>query len=605
MKRNAFALLAASLAFTGASADTIAPPPPANVALAFKSCGAVTIQWDPVIDEFGSTPPSGLKQYILYRRRPGFPDVVLNDTRGVPPDRLLHRREYTQTVSVWPEANVTVGVQAVDNAGNASAISFASVARPQPTSPLCQDTAAPAKPTLTVESLGCRGALVRAQGGGSGVAGYQYFRDLTRFSGTPGMPLGQADDVIGPIPGQTYGYRVRTVDAAGNVSSHHSDTVMHAVPQCGPPSSPVPSVAVIAGYLPGSSLQHSMSALRSVVFGDHSSQTKTINLYDYLAEISNGRIFPVPSLGHDAGPLALPGQPQDYGCTLQQPSGNWQGCSAQLIESELLRLAGWTGGEAARWVFFVGGISDVGKSGGNRVLIGANRPADQLAKTLAHEFLHGYGLGHSAARVLCPGYGRPSPDNSGAGALGPVQSDPTFGCQYYEYGDGYSVMGGVDLYHPPVFMKQLLGTLQPQETRLAINEDLGVYLGSVTGSNYPLRQLLLKRTIGAQTAWYSMEFRTPDGFNGPLSGGSNVAPFHGLQIREILQKAGSAAQAQTVLTATIPLVPNGQRAYYDPVSRFGVILGGYGGMDGALVTLCGMHNECPGWVLEASPWAAN
>jgi len=123
----------------------------------------------------------------------------------------------------------------------------------------------------------------------------------------------------------------------------------------------------------------------------------------------------------------------------------------------------------------------------------------------------------------------------------------------------------------------------------------------VTGSSYPLRQLLLKRTLGYQAAWYSMELRSSTGFNGPLGGG-NLAPFVGLQIREILQKpAGDGVQ--TVVTAQIPLVKFQQRAYYDPVNRFGVILTGYTTAGAAHVTLCGMQSDCPAWVLATSPWA--
>lgn len=248
-------------------------------------------------------------------------------------------------------------------------------------------------------------------------------------------------------------------------------------------------------------------------------------------------------------------------------------------------------------------MNNVGSAGGNDVFLGANRPTDSLAHTLAHEYLHTYGLQHSAARRFCPGYGSVSIDGSGAGHLGPVQSDPTFGCNYYDYGDGYSIMGtGTDMYHPPVFTKQLLGLVQPEQIHLAVDEDSSVFLGSVTGSAYPLRQLLLKRTLGYQTAWYSMELRSPTGFNGPL-GGVNLAPFAGVQIREILQKpAGDGVQ--TVVTAKIPLVALQQRAYYDPVNRFGVILTGYLGSNSAAhVRLCGMQSECPAWVLATSPWA--
>ena len=604
MRRNALLLLASGLACAPALADTTPPPTPENVRLEFNSCHAVTVKWDPVVDAFGSSGTSGLKEYVIYRRRPGLPDEAVAWTRGTPPDRLLLGRRFDKALIGWSESSVTVGVQAVDNAGNASAVQFApQMQRPDPSSPLCQDVTPPAKPTLAVESLGCQGALVRAQGGGSDVTAYQYFRDQTRFSGTPGLRFGQGEDVVGPIPGQSYAYRVRAVDAAGNVSVQ-SDPVMHAVPPCAAPASP-PTVAVIAGYLPGTSLQHSFPTLKSVVWGDESPQTKTRNLYDFMAEISDNRLIPVRSVTHESGPLALPGRPQDYGCTSQGESGNWQGCNSSEIERELLRLSGWTGNEADRWIFFVGGVSDVGKAGGNRVFLGANRPTDQLAKTLSHEYLHTFGLQHSAARLVCPGYGKTSINASGAGHLGPVQSDPTFGCQYYDYGDGYSLMGGGDMYHPPIFLKQLLGLVQPEQLHLAVNEDANVYLGSVTGSNSPLRQLLLKRTVDSQTtAWYSMELRTPTGFNGPL-GGVNLAPFHGLQIREILQKAAGDG-VQTVVTANIPLVAFQQRAYYDPVNRFGVILtaiGGGGGGKTARVTLCGMQSDCPPWVLATSPWA--
>ena len=601
MKRNALLLLASGLACARALADTTAPPTPQNVNLEFNSCHTVTVKWDPVVDaSTGFSATSGLKEYVIYRRRPGLPDEAVVWTKGTPPDRILLRRHATNLIGGWPESTITVGVQAVDNAGNASGIQFAQMQRPGLSSPMCQDQTPPTKPTLTVESLGCRGALVRAQGGGSGVTAYQYFRDETRFAGTPGLPLGQGDDVVGPVPGQSYAYRIKAVDAAGNVSVY-SDPVTHTVPSCAGPSNP-PRVAIIAGYLPGRSLQHSFPTLKSVVWGDESTQTKTRNLYDFMAEISDNRLIPLRSIAHEAGPLALPGQPQDYGCTSQQENGNWQGCNTFQIERELLRLAGWTGSEADRWIFFVGGVNNVGSAGGNGVFLGANRPTDSLAHTLAHEYLHTYGLQHSAARRFCPGYGSSSIDGSGAGHLGPVQSDPTFGCDYYDYGDGYSIMGtGTDMYHPPIFMKQLLGLVQPEQIHLATNEDANVFLGSVTGSSYPLRQLLLKRTLGYQAAWYSMELRSSTGFNGPLGGG-NLAPFVGLQIREILQKpAGDGVQ--TVVTAQIPLVKFQQRAYYDPVNRFGVILTGYTTAGAARVTLCGMQSDCPAWVLATSPWA--
>ncbi len=597
MKRNAFALLA-SLVFTGAFADTIAPPTPDNVTLEFRSCNAVTIQWNPVVDDFaGTAPPSGLKEYVIYRRRPGLADAAVAWTKGAPPDRILHGRRFEKTLIGWQESTITVGVQAVDNAGNASGIQFAQIQRPDPSSSLCQDQLPPAKPTLTVQSLGCRGALVRAQGGGSDVTGYQFFRDQTHFAGTPGLPLGQGEDLVGPIPGQSYAYRVRAVDASGNVSVA-SDAVSHTVPQCATPSASH-TVGVIAGYLPGRSLQHSFDTLKSVVWGDGSTLTKTRNLHDFMAEISEYRLTPVRG-GREAGPLALPGQPQDYGCEGQLDDGDWFDCNTTQIQRELLRLAGWTGIEADRWIFFVGGVNNAGIASGNSALVGANRAIDALTRNVAHEYLHTLGLEHSAARMLCPGYGT-STDASGTGGLGPIQSDPTFGCQYYDYGDGYSVMGGAGMYHPPVFMKQLLGLVQPDQIHLATNEDAGVFLGSVTGSAYPLRQLLLKRTLGDQTAWYSMELRSPTGFNGPLAGGG-PAPFAGLQIREIPQKR-TGDGVQTLVTAKIPLVALQQRAYYDPVNRFGVILTGYTTAGAAHVRLCGMQSDCPAWVLATSPWS--
>ena len=602
MKRNASLLLASCLACAPALADTTAPPTPENVTLEFNACHTATIKWDPVVDApTGLSATSGLKEYVIYRRRPGLPDEAVLTTKGTPADRILLRRHATRVIGTWPESTITVGVQAVDNAGNASGMQFAQMQRPPLSSPMCQDRTAPAKPTLTVESLGCKGALVRAQGGGSDVAAYQYFRDQTRFAGTPGLPLGQGDDVVGPIPGQSYAYRVKAVDTAGNVSVY-SDPVMHTVPSCAGPSDP-PRVAIIAGYLPGRSLQHSFPTLKSVVWGDESTQTKTRNLHDFMAEISDNRLIPIRSIAHESGPLALPGQPQDYGCTSQQDNGNWQGCNTFQIKRELLGMAGWTGSEADRWIFFVGGVNNVGSAGGDDVFLGANRPLDSLAHTLAHEYLHLYGLQHSAARRFCPGYGSSSLDGSGAGHLGPVPGDPTFGCNYYDYGDGYSIMGtGTDMYHPPIFMKQVVGLVQPGQIHLAIDQDNTVVLGSVTGSNFPLRQLLLKRTANSQTTWYSMESRTRVGFNGPL-GGIDLAPFEGVQIREILQKP-TGDGVQTVVTANIPLVAYQQRAYYDPVNRFGVILTGYGlGGHTARVTLCGMQSPCPDWVLATSPWA--
>src|SRR5690606_25385962 len=104
----------------------------------------------------------------------------------------------------------------------------------------------------------------------------------------------------------------------------------------------------------------------------------------------------------------------------------------------------------------------------------------------------------------------------------------------------------------------------------------------------------------------SIEYRTRDGFNGDKGTSfSDVPPFQGLQIREVVEKKGRSAsyEAGTVATMHVPLEEGGGGAYYDPVGKFGVSATAWG--DYAYVTICGITNACPQWVLDTNPWNAN
>jgi len=179
--------------------DTTPPPVPTGLQGSAIDFYTLYISWNAVTDTGSGTAGYELyrnDQYLAYTALTGYTDQGLDD--GV---------------------TYNYKVRAVDHAGNKSELSAA-----VPVTTPVNDQTPPGAPTLTGQAQGAHESLLNwnavADTGGSGVAGYEIYRDGALLVSTTAITY-----VDGGLTAHTaYAYKVRAFDGAGNRSAF-SNTV--------------------------------------------------------------------------------------------------------------------------------------------------------------------------------------------------------------------------------------------------------------------------------------------------------------------------------------------------------------------------------------------
>ena len=200
-----------------ACADTTAPTMPSALRATASSCNATSLAWTGSTDSGGSS----LKGYNVYRNNAFLKQVTATSTTD---GGLAGSTAYGYAVS------------AIDNAGNESARSAASVS-----TPACPDTTAPTVPaSVTATASSCNLTSLSwgasTDSGGSGLKGYNVYRNnafLKQVTATSTTDGGLSASTV-------YGYAVSAVDNAGNESARSatSSTNTPACPDVTPPAVP-------------------------------------------------------------------------------------------------------------------------------------------------------------------------------------------------------------------------------------------------------------------------------------------------------------------------------------------------------------------------------
>jgi fibronectin type 3 domain-containing protein len=198
---NESAKSAVASVVTPSCGDAAAPSTPTGVSAVAASCSQVNVSWNASTDTGGS----GLKGYNLYRNG-AFVKLVLAPATSTSDTGLAGAQAYTYTLV------------AIDNAGNASAVSAGSTA----TTPACGDATAPSVPSgVAATATGCSTASLSwnaaTDTGGSGLKGYNVYRNGAFLKQVAAPATGTTDS--GLAASTTYTYRVSAVDNAGNQSA--------------------------------------------------------------------------------------------------------------------------------------------------------------------------------------------------------------------------------------------------------------------------------------------------------------------------------------------------------------------------------------------------
>ena len=193
--------------------DTAAPSVPTGLSASAASCSQVNLAWSAATDTGGS----GLKGYNVYRGT-SFVKLVPAPATSTADAALAASTVYSYTVS------------AVDNAGNQSGRSNTATTN----TPACPDTTPPSVPTgLSASATSCSQIDVRwaasTDTGGSGLKGYNVYRNGAFVTQVPAPATSTADQ--GRSPSTGYSYTLAAVDNAGNQSAP-SAAVTATTPAC-------------------------------------------------------------------------------------------------------------------------------------------------------------------------------------------------------------------------------------------------------------------------------------------------------------------------------------------------------------------------------------
>jgi chitodextrinase len=212
---NLSAVSNAASATTLAAPDTVPPTAPTNLSAIAASPTQVSLTWSPATDNVV------VANYRVYR----------NGVFHVSVAGTAH-----QDGGLTPSTTYFYNVDAVDGDGNVSGLSNTA----NVTTPALSDTIAPSTPTnltATAVSTSRIDLAWTASTDNVGVTGYRIIRNGALIDTVGGVTSYQD---TGLNPGTTYSYRVRALDAAGNVSSQSSlaSATTQAVPDTIAPSTP-------------------------------------------------------------------------------------------------------------------------------------------------------------------------------------------------------------------------------------------------------------------------------------------------------------------------------------------------------------------------------
>lgn len=202
--------------------DTTAPSAPTGVTATATNATTVNLSWNASTDT--GTNASGVAKYEVLRGT-----EVIAEVTGT---------SYTDN-SVVAGTTYSYVIQAVDAAGNISANSnTASV-----TTPSVKDTTSPSTPTnlsgtATSSSQVNLSWNASTDTGGSGLAGYNVYRDGTKMNSTLITSTTYGDDTA--TASTTYTYKVEAVDGAGNKSPQTGgvSVTTPSAPDATPPTVP-------------------------------------------------------------------------------------------------------------------------------------------------------------------------------------------------------------------------------------------------------------------------------------------------------------------------------------------------------------------------------
>jgi chitodextrinase len=224
---NASALSSAAGATTPAAPDTAAPSTPAGLTATAASSAQINLSWSAATDNVGVT------GYNVFRG--GTQIATLGAVTTFQNSGLTASTSYSYTV------------QALDAAGNASALSALASATTQAPAP---DTTAPSTPaglTATAASSSQINLSWSAATDNIGVTGYNVFRGGTQIATLGAVTTYQN---TGLTASTSYSYTVQALDAAGNASalSTLASATTPAAPDTTAPSTPAGLTATAASF---------------------------------------------------------------------------------------------------------------------------------------------------------------------------------------------------------------------------------------------------------------------------------------------------------------------------------------------------------------------
>jgi hypothetical protein len=596
-----FSALAVS---AGARADTIPPPMPTFTSLVPFACHRLDINWSTEYDS-----GSGLAYYNLYRRRADGTILWLGRVTG---DVSPYIRARRRMIWYMDDTNFQVGLEAVDRAGNSSAIAWSStVVMPLPSTTMCQDVYRPSLPTgLTAAITGGTCAVVNltwnndASDAGfvtSGVKGYNVYRDDEwLYFKTPlpvSGPLVQ-EDRFGLVPGQTYTYSIKTIDNAG-FESASATSVSIAIPaDCGHHAPRGDrSIDVIGVRFPDQTAAplYTMAQIENKLFATIADPREGTSARSFFLEASYGRAtFHKQTVSSGYYTLPHPTTYMPYHCVMSV-TGEVGHCDTNAIIQDALAVSGLV--RTGNILMVLSSGSTDSDHGATFLRTNPNRETlDVFLQTVVHELSHSFGVEHSADWE-CPGYF----------AAGPDVTDLQFGSDIpAETGDGYSVLGVANLRHYPAFTKRLMAFLSPSATNTVTVD--GTYtigrLEDTMGST--VKELSLGTVEDYSSNFtkgplYSVEYRTRTGYDGNKTAGGGSAPFDGVLVHLVPHRF-HGAEANTYLVAKL-LPASGANIFYDPVTELGVKLNSTDGLN-ANVSVCGIHGAVcpPEYAASIPPW---
>jgi hypothetical protein len=227
--------------------------------------------------------------------------------------------------------------------------------------------------------------------------------------------------------------------------------------------------------------------------------------------------------GDSAGWYTMPDAASNY-CTFTLNGGLWYGCDNFRLSQDALSVLppDQTNNLASYddFVMIFQGVGTVGIAAGIYKIFSATNGFD--VGDIAHELGHGIDSRGAALLMHASGW-----DFCHTYPVGPNLLYPTNGCAINRYGDDFDVMGAANSYHFSMYHKEMLGFLQPTNIQVADHDgDYTLYAAEKHTNAVQMIKIPLDHEM-----FYFLEYRTPQGFDGPGTPQQGVAPIDGVLIR--------------------------------------------------------------------------